>query len=79
MIDTIRDKPLDNIGMSIDESVENDEICAMMLFTPDMGDTDEHFHISFDREQATALRNWFNKFLREPNLKGRFEGKKLGE
>lgn len=72
-ITKIRDTETDRISMSIDENIEKDdgEVGAVMLYVPYIKES-EHSHIPFDREQATALRDWLDKFLAEKDIKERF-------
>lgn len=72
MIKNIRDTGRDRISMSIDENREKDsfEVGAIMLHVPDISDNG-HSHIPFDREQATALRDWLNDFLNATDLEER--------
>ena len=77
MVTKIRDTKVNNVSMSIDEGTTldgpDDEIVAVMLYTPWMGDTNEHYHISFNREQAISLKEWLDDFLNEPDIKKRFK------
>lgn len=61
-ITPIKDEPIDNFSMSIDEM---DEIVAVALYTPDMENTNEHYHIEFSRDQARVLWDWLSDFLEE--------------
>lgn len=75
MITKIRDTKYDNVSLSIDENMDKDEfeVAMVMLYTPDMNNTMDHYHVTFDRERVIALRDWCNDFLSEPDLKKRFE------
>ena len=72
MIKNIRNTGIDRISMSIDENGEKDsfEVGAIMLHIPNIAEN-EHSHIPFDREQATALRDWLNDFLNTSDLEER--------
>lgn len=34
------------------------------LFTPDMKDADNHFHIELTRKEARKLKNWLERFFK---------------
>lgn len=36
----------------------------VFLYTPDMQNTKNHYHIPLSRSQAKKLRNWLNDYLR---------------
>lgn len=60
----------DNLSISMDYDDDWDEVqqrFAVMLFTPDMNDTTEHWHIQLDDNQAKKLHSWLGDFL---NMKG---------
>lgn len=68
----IRDEETDNVSMSIDthDYVDdpNMEVIAVMLYTPWMKDTSEHYHIPFTKDQAAELHKWLGDFLNHPNI-----------
>lgn len=37
----------------------------VFLFTPDMDNTINHFHIELDKKQAVKLRDWLNDYLKD--------------
>ena len=49
------------------ENIKNRFAC--MLFTPDMDNTMEHWHIKLTDKQAVKLRNWLNDFLKMKGIK----------
>lgn len=57
----INDK-MNNLQINIEEM---DEFVAMLLFTPDMDDKNEHYHIELTKENAKPLRDWLNEFLED--------------
>ena len=73
-ITDIRKGRKDNLSINMDENPESetDDIGAILLFTPDMENTIEHWHVPLDVKQATVLRDWLNEFLAEEDLKARF-------
>jgi hypothetical protein len=66
----IRNSKRDNLQISWDE-----EDGFMLLFTPDMADTDNHFHVELTDNEATRLslfvrKNWANS--QQPIKKNEF-------
>lgn len=59
-VEIIRDFKRDNLHISWDE-----EDGFVMLFTPDMGDTNVHYHVELDLDQASKLSEFLNKKLEE--------------
>lgn len=57
--------PYDDLCIVMDYNDDPKDPHPVMLFTPDMNDTDEHYHIELTREQATVLRNWLDKYLND--------------
>ena len=55
------------VGWDYDSDI-NDEKTATFLFTPDMKNTGEHFHIVLNREQATNLRDWLNEYISDVSI-----------
>jgi hypothetical protein len=57
---------IDNLSISYDSDYEDPgprETYPVFLYTPDMRDTREHFHIPLTRRQAKALHAWLGKWL----------------
>lgn len=54
-IEQIKDTEIDNLSVSWDE-----EDGFVLLFTPDMEDTAEHFHIELTNDEAWALADFIN-------------------
>jgi hypothetical protein len=47
----------------------------VFLFTPDMDNTDEHYHIALTAAQARKLKDWFDDYFKDiqrTTTKGRF-------
>lgn len=57
----------DNLQISEDTDLDDVPI-AVFLFTPDMKDTTNHYHIDLKVEQAEKLFKWLGQFL-EKNKK----------
>lgn len=55
---SIRDTEYNNLYIGWD-----DEDGFVFLFTPDMGNTDTHYHIELTEDQATQLALFLNKKL----------------
>lgn len=62
----ISDTERDNLRISWD-----DEDGFVFLFTPDMGNTDTHYHIELSKEDAARLGLFLNKKLDELTVKQR--------
>jgi hypothetical protein len=56
---------IDNLLIGEDTSRYDDSQVAVLLFTPDMSDTSEHFHIELSRERVQALASWLQEWLEE--------------
>lgn len=66
-IENIKDTNFDNISISYD-----DDDGMMMLFTPDMTDTSEHYHIQFNCDDAMKMRDFITSI--EPQLRKMYYG-----
>ena len=64
-ITKIIDEDMDNLGISFDEGWRGKEMNAVFLFTPDMNDTREHYHIFLNRDRVKLLHDWLGQFLAE--------------
>ncbi len=60
----IRDSQRDNLHISWDEEDE-----FVFLFTPDMENTNNHYHVELTEDQATRLSSFLNKKLDELAVK----------
>lgn len=54
----------DNLDISRDTDMDGGPI-AVFLFTPDMDDTSDHYHIELDLETCGKLHDWLGRFLRD--------------
>jgi hypothetical protein len=73
-ITKIVDKKRDNLSVSFDTGtrrIKKDEVGVVFLYTPDM-DTQEHYHIELNRQEASLLKDWLEAFLNEPNNLARY-------
>ena len=43
----------------------------VLLFTPDMQNTNTHYHIKLDRKQATKLKDWLEAYLEDTARRAR--------
>ena len=60
----IIDFDFDNLRISEDTSRHDDDTpVAVLLYTPDMGNTNEHYHIEMTTKQAMRLHSWLGYFL----------------
>lgn len=68
-------KVFDNLQISWDadvvdvENVKKHRRYPVLLYTPDMNNTNEHFHVMLTRNQATKLRDWLDDFLKDTKKK----------
>jgi hypothetical protein len=56
----------DNLQISWDYDDNEHDLTqrkATLLYTPDMGNTNTHYHISLDQLQAKNLREWLDEFI----------------
>jgi hypothetical protein len=58
----IRDTKTNNLQISEDTGFDDKPI-AVLLYTPTMTDTSEHFHIELQRAHAEALIQWLRAYL----------------
>ena len=62
----IKDR-IDNLSISIDEGLKGDDhnpISAVFLYTPNMDNKKEHYHIELNFEEVIALKNWCDDYLK---------------
>lgn len=73
-ITVIRDEEIDKLSISIDENHEEDfnSIAAVLLYVPYTPDS-EHSHIVLNKDQATVLRDWLNKFLEDKEVREKYD------
>jgi hypothetical protein len=71
MVESIIESDFDNLSISWDYVVTDtpDMGFPVLLFTPNMNNTDEHYHIELRTQEALKLRNWLNKFLELKGIK----------
>lgn len=58
----VRPGRIDNLDVSEDVDLDGRPI-AVLLYTPDMRDTDEHHHVDLDDAQVRALRDWLGAYI----------------
>jgi hypothetical protein len=56
-----------NLRVNWDREDPRQPRSAVLLFTPNMANTEDHHHIELTRERAIKLRDWLNEFLNDPN------------
>lgn len=62
----IRTGRIDNLSIGWDYEDNPEDVKQrkpVFLFTPDMKDTNTHYHIELDRRQARKLRDWLTSYL----------------
>ncbi|CAN5681576.1 hypothetical protein BH10CYA1_BH10CYA1_03150 [soil metagenome] len=63
-------RPDDDNNLRIAWDYDDDESdlvqrMAVFLYTPQMSNTETHFHISLSQPQAKELRDWLDEFLKD--------------
>lgn len=53
----------DNLQISRDRDTPKHPWCTVLLYTPSIKDTNNHYHIVLNQRQARKLRNWLTGFL----------------
>lgn len=56
-----------NLQINLDSDYSFEKIrnrFPMLLFTPDMENLNEHYHIKLSTKEATGLRDWLNDYLK---------------
>ena len=64
----IKDSTHNNVSISCDylnEEGEPVEKVPVLLFTPNMEDTSEHFHIVLDKKEAKKLNTWLTDYFKD--------------
>lgn len=61
----IKSKRIDNLQINWDYQRTPKSKFPVFLFTPDMNDTNTHYHIKLDRLQAKKLKDWLEDFLED--------------
>ena len=72
----IVNRKLDNLSISFDcgtRRFRTDEVGAVFLYTPDMTNTSDHYHIEIKREEAIILKEWLELFLKNKDILKRYE------
>lgn len=72
-ITEIKETTINALTVSTDEDLDSNGFpcpCAVLLYTPSMGDPDTHYHIPLDFKEARKLKKWLHKFLKEHKVKG---------
>lgn len=64
-ITPVRRGKLNALSISRDFNFNPEKTYPVLLFTPHMDNTDEHFHIELNRAQALKLRDWLTQWLND--------------
>lgn len=67
----VRDDRQDNLQLNEDTGRHSEEPVAVFLFTPDMDNLTDHYHIELDVAQARRTYDWMGEFLAKHDLKHR--------
>jgi hypothetical protein len=77
-ITKIRKSSTDKLDISWDYDTDPEKRYPVLLFTPSMENTDEHFHITLNRREAETLKTWLGEFLKaNPKKSVRKKSRKL--
>jgi hypothetical protein len=61
----IKSRRRNNLGISWDYKTNPKHKYPILLFTPDMENMDNHYHIELNKRQAKILHAWLTAFLKE--------------
>jgi hypothetical protein len=64
----INNEKIDNLQINWDYDDDAEDIkqrFPVLLYTPWMEDTKNHFHISLNKEQAKVMKEWLEEYLKE--------------
>lgn len=64
-ITKIKSKRRDNLSIGWDYYRTPKSKFPVFLFTPDMENTDVHYHIKLDTTQARKLKKWLDQYLKD--------------
>ena len=64
-ITDIKKQKFHNLSISLDYDYDPDDLHPVLLFTPDMSNTIEHWHISLDKKETKELYEWLGKYLKD--------------
>jgi hypothetical protein len=72
----IKEEMRDNLSISFDSGIPgipDSEVGAVFLYTPEMDNAENHYHITLNRDQIEIIRDWCDDFLKEKDILDRFE------
>jgi hypothetical protein len=72
----IIDARRDNLSVSFDKGtrrIADNDVGVVFLYTPDMQNTNTHYHIDLTKEEAIKLKNWLDSFLNESSMVERYD------
>ena len=76
-ITKIKARCIDNLSISWDANITNGEKTPkknrypVLLYTPDMNDTNTHYHVQLSRKEAKTVKDWLTEFLKDTKQKGK--------
>lgn len=53
----------DNLSISLDYDTDESKNYPVLLYTPNMDRTEDHFHIPLTKKEAKSLREWLDSYL----------------
>jgi hypothetical protein len=62
----IRQGKVDNLQINRDKTLEGEAAHPVLLYTPNMNDLNNHFHIPLTWKQAVKLKSWLDAYLGDP-------------
>lgn len=68
---TIRPSQRDRLSINVDYDRDPSNIFPVFLYTPDMRDTNDHYHIVLNKKQAAILKSWLESFLKDPRVRSK--------
>lgn len=62
-ITKIKKGKTDNLSISLDYDMDESKKYPVLLYTPNLDKTEDHFHISLTKKEAKLLRDWLDSYL----------------
>jgi len=61
----INDERFNNLQINWDYDKDPNKKYPVLLFTPDMQDTNKHYHLALNKKQTKKLLKWLQDYLKE--------------
>ncbi len=62
-ITKVKKDKTDNLSISLDYDRDESKKYPVLLYTPNMDRTENHFHIVLTKKEAKSLRDWLDNYL----------------